>query len=75
MTSNFDSDAVAPVSGEIAILNRIKIQPKSVLFRGMKKELKERLENGKGILYFNHHFAVRKDFFMKNKLLRDFWQV
>jgi hypothetical protein len=40
MTSNFDSDAVAPVSGEIAILNRIKIQPKSVLFRGMKKELK-----------------------------------
>jgi gamma-glutamyl hydrolase len=75
LTSGYDGAAIAAVNGEVAIRNTIQIQPNSVLYSGISQDLKYHLENGKGVLYFNHHFAVRKEYFEKNRLLRDFWDV
>jgi anthranilate/para-aminobenzoate synthase component II len=75
LTSGYDAKAIAPVSGEVAVRNTLQIQPGSQLYKGISEDLRYHLENGKGVVYFNHHFAVRKDYFDRSPLLREFWEV
>ncbi len=75
LTSGYDLKAVAPVRGEVAVRNTIQIQPDNTLFKDLPKDLLNSLESGVGILYFNHHFAVTRDYFNNNVLLQQFWDV
>lgn len=75
LTSGYDAAAVSAVSGEVATKNTLQIQPNTVLYKGISDELKYYLENGRGVTYFNHHFAVRKEYFERSALLRNFWEV
>lgn len=75
LTSGYDLKAVAPVRGEVAVRNTIQIQPDNTLFKDLPQDLLNSLESGVGVLYFNHHFAVTRDYFNNNVLLQQFWDV
>ena len=63
LTSGYDAAAIAPVRGQTAMRNTLEIESNSYLFNGISENLNYQLQNGQGILYFNHHFAVRTEYF------------
>lgn len=75
LTSGYDLKAIAPVRGQVAVRNTISVQPESVTYGDLSTNLLNRLQSGDGILYFNHHFAITKEYFLNNQLLRKFWNV
>lgn len=75
LTSGYDDKAIASVRGEVKIRNTLEVEPDSVLFKDLTPQLRYHLENGDGILYFNHHFAVTKDYYDSSPLLKSFWAV
>lgn len=75
LTSSYDGGAIAPVRGQVAVRNTISIQSGSTLLGDLPVNLRNRLESGDGILYFNHHFAVTRSYYDTHQKLRDFWRV
>ena len=59
----------------MAVRNTISVQPGSVLYSDLSTNLLNRLQSGDGILYFNHHFAITKEYFLNSQPLRKFWNV
>jgi len=75
LTSGYDLKAIGPVRGEVAVRNTIQIQNNGTLFTDLSKDLRYRLENGQGILYFNHHYAITSAYYKTNAQLKSFWKV
>ena len=75
LTSGYDLNAIAPVRGELAIRNTLQIQPDNTLFKDLSSDLLNNLQSGVGVVYFNHRFAVTKDYYLKNAQLRAFWDI
>ena len=75
LTSGYDLKAIAPVRGEVAVRNTLNVQSGSVLYSDLSTNLLSRLQSGDGIVYFNHHFAITKDYFLNSPPLRKFWNV
>ncbi len=75
LTSGYDLSAVAPVQGEVDVRNTLQIQSNNTLFKNFSQELLNSLELGEGVLYFNHHFAVTREYFNNNVLLQEFWNI
>jgi gamma-glutamyl hydrolase len=75
LTSGYDAKAIAPVRGEVATRNTLSIQSQNTLFTGLSSDLLNRLQSGVGVLYFNHHYAVTKQYYDNSPLLRAFWNV
>lgn len=75
LTAGYDGKAIAPVRGEVAIRNTIAIQKQNTMFKDVSDNLLTRLQSGDGILYFNHHFAVTKNYYDNSIELRKFWNV
>jgi len=63
LTNGYDIKGIADVSGEINVRKTAQILPGSLIFNGISTDLKYHIENGMGILFYNHHFAVRKEYF------------
>lgn len=74
-TSGYDLKAIAPVQGETDVRNTLQILPNNTIFKDFSKDLLDSLELGEGVLYFNHHFAVTREYFNNNKLLQNFWDI
>lgn len=75
LTCGYDDKAIADVRGEVKIRNTIEIEPDTMLFRDLPASVRYNAENGNGILYFNHHYAVTKDYFDRSEPLKNFWTV
>ena len=63
LTSGYDLNAISPVRGELAIRNTLQIQPDNTLFKDLSSDLLNNLQSGVGVVYFNHHYAVTKDYY------------
>lgn len=76
LTSGYDSKAIQPVRGDLAILNTLNITASSsYLFDGVSVDIKNKLTKGQGILYFNHHYAVIPSFASSNSKFSSFWNT
>lgn len=75
LTAGYDGKAIAEVRGEVAVRNTIAIQPDSEILSDLSPTLLTRLQSGTGILYFNHHFAVTRQYYENSAQLQRFWQV
>lgn len=63
LTAGYDSKAIQPVSGEVAIKNTLQIQEGSSLLSDLSNNLKTAIQTSPGIVYFNHHYAVTKNYY------------
>jgi gamma-glutamyl-gamma-aminobutyrate hydrolase PuuD len=63
LTSGYDSKVLSSVRGESAVRNRIAIKSPSYLFDDLSTTLKSNLQNGDGLLYFNHIKAVSTTYY------------
>jgi gamma-glutamyl hydrolase len=75
LTSGYDSKWLTSVRGESAVKNRISIKTPSYLFDDLSPTLKNSLENGVGIVYFNHVYAVTPSYYQTNQVLKSFWNI
>jgi hypothetical protein len=75
LTSGYDSKVLSPVRGESAVKNTIKIVGSSYLYGDVTPNLKYELENGQGIVYFNHVWALSSSYFHGSTYLKDFWRL
>lgn len=75
LTSGYDLSAIAPVQGQVDVRNTLQIQPNNTFFKDFPQELLNSLESGEGVVYFNHHFAVTREYFNNNVLLQKFWNI
>lgn len=55
--------------------NRISIKSPSYLFDDLSTSLKNSLQNGNGILYFNHIKAVSTSYYQSNEVFKSFWNI
>lgn len=55
--------------------NRISIKTPSYLFGDLSTTLKNNLENGNGIVYFNHVYAVSTSYYTTNEVFKSFWNI
>jgi len=63
LTSGYDSKAIQPVQGEVAVKNTLKIEAGSTLLSEISNDLKSKLQTAPGIIYFNHQYAVTKNYY------------
>ena len=75
LTSGYDSKVLSPVRGEQAVINRISIKNPGYLFSDIPASIKNSLENGVGIVYFNHVYAVSTSYPTTNEVFRNFWNI
>jgi len=76
LTSGYDAKAIAPVRGEVAVINTLQLSTSpSYLYNDLSIDLKNRLSRGQGIVYFNHHYAITTNYFQGNKNLNNFWNI
>ena len=75
LTSDYDPKCLTSVRGETAVKNTIKLTNTSYLYDDLSDTLKYNLQNGQGILYFNHAVAVRTSYFYGSSSLRAFWKM
>lgn len=75
LTSGYDSKVLSSVRGESAVKNRLAIKTPSYLFGDLSTTLKNNLENGNGIVYFNHVWAVSTSYYQTNEVFKAFWNI
>lgn len=75
LTSGYDSKILSSVRGEQAVINRISIKNPGYLFSDIPTSVKNSLENGVGIVYFNHLYAVSSSYPTTNEVFRNFWNI
>jgi gamma-glutamyl-gamma-aminobutyrate hydrolase PuuD len=75
LTANYDARAISPVRGEVAVRNTIQIRADSTLLGDLPTDLKHMLQNGQGILYYNHHYAVTLPYYNTSPSLKQFWRI
>ena len=75
LTSGYDDKCLSGVRGETAVKNTIKITDQSYLYDNLSDNLKYNLQNGQGILYFNHNLAVKTDYFYNSPSMKAFWKM
>lgn len=75
LTSGYDSNVLGKISNETAVTNTIQILEKSYLYDGIPDNIRYNLQNGEGIVYFNHGYAVHTSYFKTSTKLKDFWSL
>jgi gamma-glutamyl hydrolase len=75
LTSGYDSKVLSPVRGESAVKNRLSIKSPSYLYDDLSSTLKNNLENGNGIVYFNHVWAISTSYYQTNEVFKSFWNI
>lgn len=75
LTSGYDNNWLSPVRNESGVINRLALRSPSALFDDLSSDLKNKLSNGQGIVYFNHVWAVSTTYFQTNEKLKSFWNI
>jgi gamma-glutamyl hydrolase len=75
LTSGYDRSILSPVRGEDSIINTVSIRTPSYLFDDLSANLKNKLQNGQGLLYYHHSYAVLATTYQNNERLRSFWNI
>lgn len=75
LTSGHDSKVLSSVRSEKAVINRLSIKNPGYLFSDIPTSIKDSIENGVGIVYFNHIYAVSTNYPATNEAFRTFWNV
>lgn len=75
LTSGYDSKWLSPVTGESGVVNKLALKNPSYLYDDLSDDLKTLLSTGKGLVYFNHVWAVSLSYFQSNPKLTSFWNI
>lgn len=75
LTSGYDSKVLSSVRGESGVRNTLLIKQDGYLYSDLTPTLKYNLQNGQGVTYFNHVFAVSTAYYQSSQELKSFWEV
>lgn len=75
LTSGYDSKVLSLVRGEKGVINTLSIKEDGYLYSGLTPTLKYNLQNGQGVTYFNHAFAVSTSYYQSNPKFKSFWNI
>ena len=75
LTADYDPRCLTSVRGQTAVKNTIKFTNPSYLYDDLSDVMKYNLQNGQGILYFNHAVALRTSYFKNSNSLQSFWKM
>lgn len=75
LTSNYNDAILSRVHGDDAIILPITFTSEGYIFSTLNPTQKEKITKGRGLMYFNHNWAVTMDTFNSNILLKNFWNL
>ena len=75
LTSGYDSRSIVAVRGQVGMTNTLKALAGNRLYSSLSPDTLYKLQNGQGLVYFNHHYATLTSYFNRSSSLQDFWKL